>query len=198
MTKKSAREIQLWFHGLVLDTLTQAPVVLLRDESGQINIPIWIGMAEATSIATALKEIPSYRPLTHDFLKTVLTLLGGTVDNVCITKIEDGTFYAETRLKGKDDTTFVIDCRPSDAIALAVRVNCPIFVNEEVAKQSSVRLEPILSESEGGHESSEEKKESHEEDQAAETKFQTLQHLDKDKWKEILEKLSPDDFKHKH
>lgn len=194
---KNPGEIRIWFHGLVLDTMTQAPVILLRDESGEINIPIWIGMAEATSIATALKEIPAYRPLTHDFLKTVLTLLGGRIDNVCINKVEDGTFYAETRMRGKDDTLYVIDCRPSDAIALAVRVNCPIFVTEEVAKQAAVKLEPIIS---GPELSSEENpgENPKESESPAEVKFKTIQQFDKDKWKEILEKLSPDDFKYKH
>ncbi|MCS6893724.1 MAG: DUF151 domain-containing protein [Deltaproteobacteria bacterium] len=195
---KSSREIQLWFHGLVLDTLTQAPVVLLRDEAGEINIPIWIGLAEATSIATALKEIPSYRPLTHDLLKNVITVFGGKVESVCITKIEDGTFFAETRLRSKDNVLYVMDCRPSDGISLAVRVNCPIYVSEEVAKQASVRLEPLTPQ---GVESVEEKTETAEsetKDLEAEQKFLSIQHLDKDKWKEILEKLSPDDFKHKH
>ncbi len=193
---KEQNEIQVWFHGLMLDSLTQSPVVILRDSSGTINIPIWIGMAEATSIATALKEIPSYRPLTHDFLKNVITIFNGTVEAVCITKIEDGTFFAETRLRSKDNILYVIDCRPSDGIALAVRVNCPIYVSEEVAKQSSVRLEPVGESS--GEEPSTKSESNESESSDAEQKFLSIQKLDKDKWKEILEKLSPEDFKHKH
>lgn len=191
---KERAEIQVWFHGLVLDTLTQSPVVILRDSTGSINIPIWIGMAEATSIATALKEIPSYRPLTHDLLKNVITIFNGVVEAICITKIEDGTFFAEMRLRSKDNILYILDCRPSDGIATAVRVNCPIYVSEEVAKQSSVKLESVSENPSEDQNIQTEESRPHD----AEQKFLTIQKLDKDKWKEILEKLSPEDFKHKH
>jgi bifunctional DNase/RNase len=189
---KKSGEIRVWLQGLAIDTLTQSPVLILRDEAGEVAIPIWIGIAEATSIASALKEIPSFRPLSHDLIKSLLMCLSATLESVAIVKLEEGTFFAEARVRAKDGTLYVLDSRPSDAIALAVRFNSPIFVAEEVARSSFVRIETTGSQAEQGE------KEAREGEKKIDLQVESLQHLDKEKWKEILEKLNPEDFKHKH
>jgi bifunctional DNase/RNase len=129
--------IEMFVGGLVLDPNTQAPVVVLKDESGDIHLPIWIGVAEATSIASAIKELEMARPLTHDLLMTILEESGMRVERVVITELRDSTYFAELILASGDKVT-ILDSRPSDAIAVALRASAPIFVSQQVLKQAQI------------------------------------------------------------
>ncbi|MEI6517696.1 MAG: bifunctional nuclease domain-containing protein, partial [bacterium] len=108
--------VEMFVGGLVLDPATQAPIVVLKDESGQITLPIWIGIAEATSIASAIKQVAMARPLTHDLFYDLLLELGITVQRVVITELKDSTYFSELVL-GQGDKVLILDARPSDAIA---------------------------------------------------------------------------------
>ncbi|MDO8986619.1 MAG: bifunctional nuclease family protein [Coriobacteriia bacterium] len=126
---------------LSMDSVSNQPVILLRpveepEGEGRI-LPIWIGHPEATSILLALQGVDPPRPMTHDLLSGVLQAVNYVVDRVEITRLEAGTFYAALVLRG-DERTVVIDARPSDSIALAVRTGSPIFVAEEVLDAAAV------------------------------------------------------------
>ena len=129
-------------------------VVILKEKSTDRYLPIWIGPAEADSIAVKLQEVSVPRPLTHDLLSMVISAMGGTVTHILVSELMDDTFYAKIGIQS-DETSFDVDCRPSDAIALAVRVNVPIYVEESVLTRASVALDketgkPIIGgESEG-------------------------------------------------
>ena len=124
--------------GLGFDPRNLSPLVLLKDPDELNFLPIWIGIFEAAAIAMELQGIRPPRPMTHDLLKTLLEQYGSKVDRVVITDVREGTFYAVIELKGKDNATASIDSRPSDAIALAVRVGAPIFVAEQVMMQAKL------------------------------------------------------------
>lgn len=179
---KEPEAIEMFVGGLVLDPNTQAPVVILKDESGNISLPIWIGVAEATSIASVLKQVPMARPLTHDLMSVMIHELGGRVERVIITELKDSTYFAEILL-AVGEKAFILDSRPSDAIAIALREQAPIYVSQEVIKQAQVKFES-------------QPKESSEPTTEEEPK-QDLQGVERDKWGEILEELDPDDFKYK-
>jgi len=152
--------------GLAIDPFTNSPIMILKDVDGEKSVPIWIGMLEATAIASELEKINFSRPMTHDLLKNIIQQLNAEVIRVEVCDLKDNTFYALIYLH-VNDKEFAIDARPSDAIALALRTESPIFVAEEVIKRSkSVEM---------GHK---------EEIKTEESK----------KWTEILEKLSPEDF----
>ena len=123
--------IELHIGGLGFDPKNMSPIVLLRDENECNFLPIWIGMFEAAAIAMELQNFKTPRPMTHDLLATTIDVLGGKVTQVVITEIIDNTFYSEIILS-KADKTIILDTRPSDAIAIAVRLNVPIFVSEAV------------------------------------------------------------------
>ena len=138
MEDESAIEaIEMFVVGLVLDPNTQAPVVVLKDETGELHLPIWVGVAEATSIASAIKEIEMARPLTHDLMLDVIDQAGLRVERVFITSLKDSTYYSELIL-ALGDRAVIFDARPSDAIAVALRASAPIFVTEEVLKQAQI------------------------------------------------------------
>jgi uncharacterized protein len=120
-----------------LDQASGQPVVLLREEEGPRVMPIWIGHPEATAILIATEGLEPPRPMTHDLLLSVITTLGMILERVEITRLEEGTFYAALLLRG-EDATFAIDARPSDSLALAVRVGCPVFVAESVLEEAGV------------------------------------------------------------
>lgn len=194
----------MYVGGLVMDPSTQAPIVVLKDESGQIALPIWIGMAEATSIASAIKQVPMVRPLTHDLMYNLLNELGVSLQRVMITELKDSTYYSELIL-AQGERIFIQDARPSDAIALALRASAPIFVAEKVLEQARVAMQegqnPISSEgvevpAEGqtGEGSSEVPEVAESLDEAL---ARDMNSIDKDKWEEILEQLDPEDFKYK-
>ena len=123
---------------LTLDPNTKTPIVVLKDPDNKINLPIWIGLLEAASMATELEGIKPQRPMTHDLLRNVLGELGGTVEAVEVTELRDNTYFAHIQVKTREGRTVQIDSRPSDALALALRVDCPIFVEDQVLKNSKV------------------------------------------------------------
>lgn len=171
MTKRDD-SIQMAVGGLTLDPVTKTPIVILKDMDNKLNLPIWIGLLEATAMATELEGIKMARPMTHDLLKNMLTELGGSVKSIEITELKENTYYALIYLNiaGRDLT---LDSRPSDAIALALRTKSPIYVAKAVLEASSVLQ------------------------QVEEGKEPDFSNVSKEKWAEILEKMSPDDFKYK-
>jgi uncharacterized protein len=129
--------IELNLVGVRVELPTNQPIVLLREREGERYLPIWIGAMEATAIAFALQGIVTARPMTHDLLKNVLEEVGVRVERIVITELRDGTFYAIIQLQ-QNGSRYEVSSRPSDAIALAVRVNVPIFANEEVLSEASI------------------------------------------------------------
>lgn len=122
---------------LLFDNANQTPVLLLKEKEGSRILPIWIGIFEAQSILMALKGIMLHRPLTHDLCLDIINSFGGKLINVNISKLDKGTFYAELILTHKRNK-IVIDARPSDSIALALRYSVPIFVNSTVLDIASI------------------------------------------------------------
>ena len=120
---------------IVADPFTDMPVVILNDEEGEKSLPRWVGFEEASAIAMEIKKTPRPRPLTHDLLKNVIAATGYEVSEIEITELRENTFYARLRIK-KDGEELLVDSRPSDAIAIALRTGCRIMVDEEVIKAS--------------------------------------------------------------
>lgn len=132
------KEMQV--HGVNLDVMTNQPVVILKDSEAKRFLPIWIGQFEATSILMELQGVKSTRPLTHDLLRSVCDALSMRIVKVVINDIQDGTFFARIFMEnGK--SKYDLDARPSDAIALAVRVKAPIFAVDSVVDKASVMSE---------------------------------------------------------
>jgi len=129
------KEMQV--HGVNLDVMTNQPVVILKDSEEKRFLPIWIGQFEATSILMELQGVKPTRPLTHDLLRTLCETLSMKVEKIVINDIQDGTFFARIFLKNKTKQ-FDLDARPSDAIALAVRVKAPIFAVDSVVDKASI------------------------------------------------------------
>lgn len=174
MTKKEDT-IQMSVGGLTLDPVTKTPIVILKDTENKLNLPIWIGLLEATAMATEIEGIKMARPMTHDLLKTILGEVGCAVESVEITELKENTYYASVHLN-LSGRQLMIDSRPSDAIALALRTKSPIYVAKAVLEASS-----MLQQNEEGGESS----------------VENVSNVSKEKWGEILEKMGPDDFKYK-
>jgi len=158
--------------GLTLDPVTKTPIVILRDPDNKLNLPIWIGLLEATAMATELEGIKMARPMTHDLLRSLINELGAVVEWIEVTELKDNTYYALIYLR-VNDRQLTLDSRPSDAISLALRTKSPIYVAKKVLEASSVLQ------------------------QMEEGKEQNLSNVSRDKWAEILEKMSPEDFKYK-
>lgn len=129
------REVKI--RGLLVDPTTNSPVVLLKDISSDVILPIWVGPYEANSIASEIEKLSSQRPMTHDLLRNVIRQMGGVVNRVTVTDLRDSTFFAVIEI-GANGTQVLIDARPSDAIALALRVDCPIFVRDTVLETSRI------------------------------------------------------------
>jgi bifunctional DNase/RNase len=121
--------------GIALDPFTNTPIVILKDAGNEKTLPIWIGFMEASSIAMELEKTPRVRPITHDLVKNLLEKLKFVVTKIEVTDLREDTFYARIYLK-RDTEEYSIDSRPSDAIAIALRTDSPIFVNEEVLEKS--------------------------------------------------------------
>jgi bifunctional DNase/RNase len=164
--------IEMRVGGLTLDPVTKTPIVILKDAENKLTLPIWIGLMEATAMATELEGIKMARPMTHDLLRQIITDLGGEVDSIEVTDLRDNTYYAVIHIRAGEKKV-ALDSRPSDAISLALRTRSPIFVAKKVLETSS-----ILQQSEEAQE-------------------QNLSNVSRDKWAEILEKMSPEDFKYK-
>ena len=129
--------IEMNLVGVRVELPTNQPIVLLREKEGERFLPIWIGAMEATAIAFALQGIVTARPMTHDLMKNLLEEVGISIDRIVITELRDGTFYAVIQMQ-QNGSSFEVSSRPSDAIALAVRVNVPVFANEEVLTEASI------------------------------------------------------------
>jgi len=162
--------------GLTLDPNTKMPIVVLKDPDNKLNLPIWIGPLEAASMATEIEGIKPQRPMTHDLLRNVMGELGASVEAIEITELRDNTYYARIELKTREGGALTIDSRPSDAISVALRTKSPIYVAKQVLESSS---------------------ELHEAAEQSAVSEQNLAGVSRDKWSEILEKMSPDDFKYK-
>lgn len=152
--------------GLIMDPASNTPIILLKIVDDDRTIPIWIGLLEATSIASAIQNIEFDRPMTHDLFKNFTDILNINVSKVEVNDLKDNTYYATIHFASQEKT-FTMDSRPSDAIAIAVRLHAPIYVDDKVIQKSKTgeEISEVLDKSEEGK-----------------------------KWAEYLEKLNPEDF----
>jgi bifunctional DNase/RNase len=120
---------------LMMDPVTNTPIVILKDSSSDTVLPIWVGIYEANAIALEIEKVSTPRPMTHDLIKNVLTGLDAHVHKVVVTELREDTFFAVIWME-REGRIVSVDSRPSDALALALRVDCPIFVEDEVLKTS--------------------------------------------------------------
>ena len=127
--------IEMTIKGLMVDPITNMPIVILKDKEGDRVLPIWVGIFEANAIALQIENIATPRPMTHDLLRNIITDLEGQVDRVVVCDLKDNTFFAVIEISVNGNVVN-IDSRPSDAIALALRVNAPIFVTEKVVTKA--------------------------------------------------------------
>jgi len=134
---EDAMEIEMRIRGLMIDPVTNMPIVVLKDVHGNTILPIWVGVPEANAIALEIEKVQTPRPMTHDLLKNVFLGLDVRVDKIVVSDLKDDTFYALIWVE-REGEMMTIDSRPSDALALALRVDCPIFVDEQVLKNSKV------------------------------------------------------------
>jgi bifunctional DNase/RNase len=130
-------EVEMKIRGLMMDPVTNMPIVVLRDINGNTILPIWVGIYEANAIALEIEKVSTPRPMTHDLIKTLLLGLGTGIRKVVVSELKDDTFYAVIWLD-KEGELISVDSRPSDALALALRLDCPIFVDDSVLKSSKV------------------------------------------------------------
>ncbi|ADK86023.1 protein of unknown function DUF151 [Desulfarculus baarsii DSM 2075] len=155
--------IRMTVQGLTLDPGTNSPILILKSADGAQTLPIWIGLMEATAIASELEQIHFSRPMTHDLLKNLIDGLGHSVVKVEVVDLRDNTFYALIHLLGPGGE-FSMDCRPSDAIALGLRAGAPIYVAEGVIAEAAPKTSAEMASTSD------------------------------DKWKDILERMKPEDF----
>lgn len=123
--------IEMTIKGLMVDPITNTPIVILKDKEGDRVLPIWVGIFEANAIALQIENVATPRPMTHDLLRNIIGDLDGQVDRVVVSDLKDNTFYAVIHLTVRGERV-AIDARPSDAIALALRTRSPILVDETV------------------------------------------------------------------
>lgn len=134
---ESCVEVEMRIRGLMLDPTTNMPIIVLKDVNSDSVLPIWVGVFEANAIALEIEKVSPPRPMTHDLLKNAIAGLGATVERVVVTELRNDTFFAAIWAT-RNGEPIVIDARPSDAIALAMRTDCPIFVDEEVLQSSRI------------------------------------------------------------
>jgi bifunctional DNase/RNase len=134
---KPKMEVEMKIRGLMMDPVTNMPIVILKDVGGNTVLPIWVGIYEANAIALEIEKVSTPRPMTHDLIKSVLNGLSTGVRKVVVNELKDDTFYALIWLE-REGEMISVDSRPSDALALALRLDCPIFVDDEVLKSSKV------------------------------------------------------------
>ena len=130
------REAQI--KALLVDPFNNAPVILLKDRHSNKAMPIWIGEAEAMSIALGLQSDRFPRPLSHDLMKEIIEALGGMVEKIVISALKEGTYYATIFLRSPDGELVEVDARPSDSLALALRINSPIYITDEVFEAAAI------------------------------------------------------------
>lgn len=141
-------QVEMTIKGLMVDPITNMPIIILRDEQGQRVLPIWVGIFEANAIALQIENISTPRPMTHDLLRNVIRDLRADVQKIVVCDLKENTFYALIYLQVNGDTV-AVDARPSDAIALALRVRAPIFVEDAVIDNAkSVDFTPDKADSE--------------------------------------------------
>ena len=128
-------EVEMKIRGLMMDPVTNMPIVVLKDINGNAILPIWVGIYEANAIALEIEKVSTPRPMTHDLIKVLLLGLGTGIRKVVVSELKDDTFYAVIWLD-KDGELISVDSRPSDALALALRLDCPIYVDDSVLKNS--------------------------------------------------------------
>jgi bifunctional DNase/RNase len=127
--------LEMKVKGLALDPLSNMPMIILRDEEEKRSLPIWVGLFEANAIALEIEKVSTPRPMTHDLIKTLLVGLGTGIRKVVVSELKDDTFFAVIWLD-KEGELISVDSRPSDALALALRLDCPIYVDDSVLKNS--------------------------------------------------------------
>jgi len=130
-------EVEMKIRGLMMDPVTNMPIVILRDIGGNSVLPIWVGVYEANAIALEIEKVATPRPMTHDLIKNLLLGLNTSVQKVVVNELKEETYYALIWLE-QNGQIISIDSRPSDALALALRLDCPIYVEEQVLKTSKV------------------------------------------------------------
>ncbi len=130
-------DIEVRIRGLMMDPATNMPIVVLKDVASDAVMPIWVGICEANAIALEIEKMTASRPMTHDLTRNLIRCFNGRLQKVVITELRDDTFYANLWLQQGDDPV-VIDARPSDAIALALRADCPIYVAEKVMETAKL------------------------------------------------------------
>jgi len=151
---------------IMLDPFSNVPIIILKDDDEKHTVPIWIGLVEASAIAVQLENVQVARPLTHDLLKNVINLLGAKVEKIEVTDLRDNTFFALIHLM-IDGNIMEVDSRPSDAIALALRTQSPIYVHKKVIEKSQ-KMDA--------------------------KKMPSFNEEDREKWADLLEDLDPEDF----
>ena len=119
-----------------MDPNSGTPIIILKDVNSETMLPIWVGAYEANAIALEIEKIAPQRPMTHDLLRNLIVEMGARVERVVVTELRDNTFYAVIEMRDRQGGAMMLDARPSDAIALALRADCPIFVDEEVIRAS--------------------------------------------------------------
>jgi bifunctional DNase/RNase len=130
-------EVEVKIRGLMMDPNSGTPIVILKDVNSEMLLPIWVGAYEANAIALEIEKIAPQRPMTHDLLRNLITEVGAEVKRIVITELRDNTFYAVIEMVKSNGESILLDSRPSDAIALALRADSPIFVNADVLQASS-------------------------------------------------------------
>ena len=130
-------DIEVRIRGLMMDPTTNMPIIMLKDVGSDAVIPIWVGIFEANAIASEIEKVTAPRPMTHDLTRNLMRHLSVQLEKVVITDIKDDTFYAALWIK-QNDEPMILDSRPSDAIALALRADCPIYVSEQVMQNAKL------------------------------------------------------------
>jgi len=136
--------VEVKIGALIMDPNTNTPIVVLKGIDSETVLPIWVGAFEANAIALEIEKVVPQRPMTHDLLRNVIIECQLSASSVVITDLQENTFYARIELKDKDDEPVMLDARPSDAIALALRLDCPIFVEQKVIdlSASATQIDP--------------------------------------------------------
>lgn len=157
--------VEMKIEGLTLDPLTNMPIIILKDVSGKKALPIWVGIFEANAIALEMEKVVTPRPMTHDLIKNILDGLSAKINHILVNDLKDSTFYAVISIS-LNGSNILIDSRPSDAIAVALRTNAPIYVDEKVIEDA----------------------------RSIDLSDKGMSEDDSEKWKEWLENLKPEDF----
>ena len=130
-------EVEMKIRGLMMDPVTNMPIVVLKDLNGNTILPIWVGIYEANAIALEIEKVSTPRPMTHDLIKTLLLGLDAGIQKVVVNELKDDTFFAVIWIQ-RNGELISVDSRPSDALALALRLDCPIYVDDSVLKSSKL------------------------------------------------------------